>query len=109
MAALLLNACGNPVDGNADGNTGNGETSPTGADLTGAAEVFDTKFGAARLAFQAEAAVTRGGTNITGYILNQARVNNTKREPMYKYLTECYYFSKLADKDLTSANDTSFS
>ena len=52
----------------------------TGADLTAAAEVFDTKFGPAALAFQAEAAVTRGGTNITGYILNQARAvpQNTK-------------------------------
>ena len=52
----------------------------TGADLTAATEVFDTKFGSARLTFQAEAAVTRDGTNITGHILNQDGVvpRNTK-------------------------------
>ena len=42
----------------------------TGADLTDATEVFDTKFGPAKLAFQAEPAVTSAGTDITGQIQN---------------------------------------
>ena len=96
MAALLLNACGNPVENKTDdGNANNGETLPplsqskfavtyatfaiqaidpaTGADLTDTAEVFDTKFGPANLIFRAEAALPPRPSQI-GYILNLANV-----------------------------------